>query len=299
MLNKIKRKLDRAWFNFRCAGIYKTPPVKCDSSSNVLIVSQLHHPDLTMYMLAAKSFARYVKPQGFVIVDDGLDAEDKRILSAHFECIQFIPRADMNSNNCPTGGCWERFLTLAKKNKSHYVIQLDSDTLTFAEPTEVIQSIATGRSFTLGTNSGKHFVTLHEASQRAHADYDEHVQNHAERALGDYPDTANLRYVRGCAGFTGFAPGKLSISGIEKFSLQMQQLVGAQKWHEWGSEQVASNFMVSNVEDSIVLPVDRYPFWKPGLDISQAALIHFFGTFRFIGGMYVRQGLRLIKQLSI
>lgn len=298
MLDRIKRKLDRAWFNLRCAKIYSTPSVKCDLSSNVLIVSQLHHPDLTMYMLAAKSLAQYVRPYGFVIVDDGLLPMDKAILAGHFEKIRFVPSASMRLGTCPRGGCWERLLTLANENKSHYVIQLDSDTLTLAEPTEVLQSIATGRSFTLGTYSGTHFVTLQEASKHAHEDHDKHVQNHAERALGEYPGMASLKYVRGCAGFTGFAPGKLNIPGIEKFSLQMQQLVGSQKWHEWGSEQVASNFMVANVADSIVLPVDRYPFWKPGLDVSRAALIHFFGTFRFMGGMYIRQGLHIINQLS-
>lgn len=298
MLYKIKRKFDRAWFNLRCAGIYKTPPVRCDASSNVVIVSQLHHPDLTMYMLAAKSFARYVKPQGFVIVDDGLTPEDKRILSTHFQCIQFLPRSSVGSDICPTGGCWERFLTLANQNQSHYVIQLDSDTLTLSEPTEVLGSIAAGRSFTLGTSSGTHFVNLSEATRYANSDLHPHVQNHAERALGLYPDSAQFKYVRGCAGFTGFAPGKLSAASIEKFSLQMQTLVGQQKWHEWGSEQVASNFMVANIDDSIVLPIDRYPFWEPGIDISRAVLIHFFGTFRFIGGMYIRQSLRIIQQFN-
>lgn len=298
MLNRIKRKFDRAWFNLRCAGIYKTPPVKCDSTSNVLVVSQLHHPDLTMYMLAAKSFARYIKPRGFVIVDDGLRAKDKRILSDHFECIQFIPRSSMGLATCPQGGCWERLLTLAHENTSHYVIQLDSDTLTLSEPKEVLESIAQDRSFTLGTSSGTHFVTLGEASKYALENFDSHVQNHAERALREYPGMSQLKYVRGCAGFTGFATGKLSLPEIEKFSLQMQQQVGKQKWHEWGSEQVASNFMVANTDNAIVLPVDRYPFWQPCLDINRAVLIHFFGTFRFIGGMYVRQGLRLIKQLS-
>lgn len=297
MLNRIKRKLDRAWFNFRCAGIYATPPVKCDDTSHVVIISQLHHPDLTMYMLAAKSFAQYVKPRSFVIVDDGLNSEDKRILKTHFECIQFIPRSDMGSAVCPTGGCWERFLALAHENQAHYVIQLDADTLTLAEPVEVLQSIAAGRSFTLGTSSGTHFVGLSEASHHAHAEPHPHVQNHAERALVEYPNSTQLKYVRGCAGFTGFAPAKLSISAIETFSLQMQELVGRQKWHEWGSEQVASNFMVANVDDSLVLPVDRYPFWQPGLDIGRAVLIHFFGTFRFMGGMYTRQSLRIIQRL--
>lgn len=298
MLNRIKRKLDRAWFNFRCAGIYQTPPAKCDPTSNVLIVSQLHHPDMTMYMLAAKSLARHIRPQGFVIVDDGLLPEDKHTLSAHFESIRFVSSESMRRGTCPSGGCWERLLTLAHENLSHYVIQLDSDTLTLTEPKEVLQCIAQGRSFTLGTSSGTHFVALSEASQHANKNPDKHVQNHAERALGEYPGMSALKYVRGCAGFTGFAPGKLSIAEVENFSLQMQKLVGKQKWQEWGSEQVASNFMVSNTDDSLVLPVDRYPFWKPGVSIMQAVLVHFFGTFRFAGGMYVRQGLRIIQLLS-
>ena len=298
MLDRIKRKLDRAWFDFRCAGIYQTPPAQCDPASNVLIVSQLHHPDLTMYMLAAKSLARHVRPHGFVIVDDGLLPEDKRILSAHFESIRFITSESMRLDTCPSGGCWERLLTLAHENQSHYVIQLDSDTLTLTEPKEVLESIAQTRSFTLGTSSGTHFVALAEASQRAHDNSDKHVQNHAERALRDYPDMSQLKYVRGCAGFTGFAPGKLNTSAIEQFSMHMEKLVGQQKWHEWGSEQVASNFMVANIDDSLVLPVDRYPFWKPGIPIAKAVLVHFFGTFRFARGMYIRQGIRIIQQLS-
>jgi len=297
-LCRIKSRVDHAWFDFRCADIYKTPRVKCDPSSNVLIVSQLYHPDLTMYMLAAKSLARHIRPRGFVIVDDGLLPKDKRILSDHFESIRFLSSASMRLGTCPSGGCWERLLTLANENQSHYVIQLDSDTLTLAEPREVLESIAQNRSFTLGTSSGTHFVALSEASRYAHDSPDEHVQNHAERALGEYPGMSQLKYVRGCAGFTGFAPGKLNIPAIEQFSLQMQKLVGQQKWHEWGSEQVASNFMVANVGDSLVLPVNRYPFWKPGLEITQAVLVHFFGTFRFVGGMYIRQGLRIIKLLS-
>ncbi|TAN84695.1 MAG: hypothetical protein EPN14_01820 [Gallionella sp.] len=298
MIAGIRKKIDRAWFDFRCSGIFDTPPVKCDPDSGILIVSQLHHPDMTMYMLAMKSFARFVRPQGFVIVDDGLLPEDRRILSGHFDPIRFVPSEGVTLGACPAGGCWERLLTLSLENRDHYVIQLDADTLTLSEPAEVLQCLAQNRSFTLGTSTGRQAVGFGEASRFAHESTNNHVQNHAERALASYPGHEHLKYVRGCAGFTGFARGQLLPEKIQEFSAQMGKLVGKEKWREWGSEQVASNYMAANAPDSLVLPVERYPFWRPDVDIAKAVFVHFFGVFRFMGGMYTRQALRVIRQLS-
>jgi len=298
MISRIRKKIDRAWFNYRCSGIFNTPPVKCDPDSPVLIVSQLHHPDMTMYMLAMKSFARFVRPQGFVIVDDGLLPEDRRILSEHFDSLRFVPSGDVQLGACPSGGCWERLLTLSQENNDHYVIQLDADTLTLSEPTEVLQCLAQNRSFTLGTGTGRQIVGFSEASHFAIKKTSNHVQNHAERAFENYPGHEHLRYVRGCAGFTGFARGQLLPEKIQEFSIQMEKLVGKEKWREWGSEQVTSNYMAANAPDALVLPVERYPFWSLSVDITKTIFVHFFGLFRFMGGMYTRQGLRVIKQLS-
>ena len=62
-LEALRRRVDRRWFNFRCRRVFNTPPVACDPDSKVVIVSQLYSPDMTMYLLAAKSFARYVRPR--------------------------------------------------------------------------------------------------------------------------------------------------------------------------------------------------------------------------------------------
>lgn len=298
MIDRLKKRFGRAWFNLVAGGIFNTPPVKCNPDSNILIVSQLYHPDMTMYLLAVKSFARFVTPRGFVVVDDGLLEEDKRILSEHLSAIRFVPSQDVHVGVCPAGGCWERILTLSEENQLHYVIQLDSDTLTISEPTEVLQCLERDRTFTLGTNTGRQAIGLSEASKFARGKASDHVQNHAERALENYPGHENLKYVRGCAGFTGFSKGELSREKIEEFSSQMEKLVGKEKWREWGSEQVTSNFIAANAADVLVLPVERYPFWAPEIDISQAALVHFFGTYRFSGGMYLRQAKRIIKQLT-
>lgn len=293
MWSGIKKRAGKAWLDLRCRGIYDSAPVVCDPASPVVVVSQLYHPDMTMYLLAAKSFARHVRPQGFVLVDDGLTAEDRHVLTQHLGTVQFVERRSVATDGLPEGGCWERLLTLAAQNRTHYAVQLDADTLTLAAPTEVLECIAHGRSYTLGTSSGRVAVPLQQASRYAQARRDDHVQSLAECALEQLDDSGQLLYVRGCAGFTGFAPGYLDIERIRAFSQRMEALIGRDKWHRWGSEQVTSNFFAANAPDSLVLPVDRYPFWGPDVDIERAVFAHFFGTFRFSGGMYARKGAQV------
>jgi hypothetical protein len=293
MWDGIKRRAGKAWLNLRCRGIYDSKPVQCDPASLVVVVSQVYHPDMTMYLLAAKSFAQHIRPQRFVVVDDGLRPADQIALRRHLGQISFIPRRQAHLAGLPEGGCWERLLTLADQNKDHYVVQLDSDTLTLAPPVEVQACIAAQRCFTLGTSSGRHTVPLAEASRYALERRDSHVQSLAECALEQLDPGGELRYVRGCAGFTGFPPGSLEVGKIRDFSLRMEGLIGASKWREWGSEQVTSNFFAANSPASLVLPVDTYPFWGPGVDIERAVLVHFFGTFRFSRGMYAKTGARV------
>jgi hypothetical protein len=296
-LRRVKDKIDRLVFDFRCKGVYKTPPVTCDPTSDFVLVSQLHHPDMTMFMLAAKSLLRYIRPKGLVLVDDGLTATDRDVLKAHFDNVIFIERREIKTEHCPSGGCWERLLTLSEVNTDSYVIQMDSDTLTLNEPTEVIDCISKKSSFTLGTSSGRSFVGFDSASEYASSAQSLHIQNLAERGLGRFPGKEKLKYVRGGAGFTGFAKGHLPRGRIQSFSKQMASLVGEERWKEWGTEQVSSNYMAANAPVSIVLPVDKYPFWMRGVDLNKAVFVHFFGTYRFQDGEYLRRGMAVIDDL--
>lgn len=295
---RFRRRLEKAWFNFRCQKVFDTPPVSCDPASRVVIVSQLYSPDVTMYLLAAKSFTRWVRPKYFLIVDDGLTAEDRKTLEHHLQSVRFVLTKDVDCQATPRGGCWERLVSLSRENESNYAIQLDADTLTVSRPTEVIECIAASRTFTLGTPTGRELVSLKEASDYAEQHIYDHVQSHCERVLHRLPDAGRLKYVRGCAGFTGFAPGQLPLSGIEHFARSLSDLIGNDKFAQWGSEQVTSNLMASNAPDALVLPVDTYPFWKPGLPMGELVLIHFFGTYRYMGGTYLRQSLQTVSELK-
>lgn len=298
MFTSLRIRLPKKWFDLNARPILHTAPIKCDGGRNLVFLSQLHHPDVLMYLVAAKSFARFIQPREFVIVDDGLLARDRDLLQRHFERIRFLSSRSVDAGVCPRGGCWERLLSISDINGSDYVVQLDADTVTLNEPTEVIEHIDAGRSFTLGTPGGESIVSTEETSRIASTWTSSHVQVLSERAMVDLPRHLGDRYVHGCAGFTGFRPGSLPRIKIDEFSGEMSKLLGTAKWSEWGSEQVTSNFLVANDPGAAVLPIDRYPFWKAGKDISSAALVHFFGTHRFEEGRYIKSAKQVIDALN-
>lgn len=296
-----RMKIKKLIFNFRCRHVAKTPPVRCSPHSKVVILSQLYHPDVTMFLLAAKSFARFVPPSHFVIVDDGLTEADRALLSEHLSEVRYVTSAELRSRaySVPSGGAWERLMAITELNDSQYVIQVDADTLTIRRPDEVIDAVEQGHSFTLGTPTGRAIAPVAQISQAASGSQSKHVQTLAEAVIDKTSIFPDARYVRGCAGFAGFRPGTLTAGAVQSFSDQMRALLGDAKWREWGSEQVTSNFFVANSPGAVVLPVDMYPFWSPERSTGdeQLKLIHFFGTFRFHGGAYTRLGRQVIQEL--
>lgn len=297
MFYRLRTQLNKRWFDWRARGIRATPAVRCDTGSRVIVLTQLHHPDVTMFMVAAKSFCRHLRPGGFVIVDDGLTPEDRALLSSHFENLRFVRTSEARGQVCPAGGCWERLLSIADLNDKHYVIQLDADTLTLARPDEVLACVEAGTSFTLGTTGGQHIIDTAEASRIAAGWRGQHVQVVAEQALSRLPATLGTRYVHGCAGFAGFAPGTMDRRRVEAVSAAMAAVVPPAKWAEWGSEQVTSNFIVANTPGAVVLPPRRYPFWQQGVPLEDVRVVHFFGTHRFEAGRYVAAAAHLSREL--
>jgi len=299
MFSGLRSKLNKRWFNWQARGIYQTAPVSGDPASPLVVLSQLHHPDVTMYLVAVKSFCRFVRPGRFVIVDDGLTADDRALLQRHFSPLSFVSSRAVSSEDCPKGGCWERLLTISDLNASHYVIQLDADTITVRRPDEVIECIQSGVSFTLGTPGGRRIVPTAETSRIAAGWTGQHVQVVAEQAAHRLPPELGGSYVHGCAGFAGFRPGSIDRRRVEQMSAAFSALVTPQKWREWGSEQVTSNFLVANTAGAVVLSPDTYPFWQPGVDAGSARLVHFFGPHRFSGGMYVRCAREVARTIAL
>lgn len=294
---KIKKKYYRKTFDSSCRAVLDTPPVELDEKSGIAVLSQTYHPDLIMYLVAAKSFAKHIRPALFVIVDDGLLPEDRVLIRKHLRNVEFLDRRSVPNSVCPRGGAWERLLSVADFCERHYVIQLDSDTVTLQCPTEVAERIQSGEAFTLPTRIGNAFVSVVDASAAARQIESQHVQVEAEATLAKIDVLSNTFYIRGCAGFAGFPKGSIRRGDLEQFSLLMEQALGRERWSQWGTEQFASNYMVANAPRRATLTFEQYPYWKPGTDLAPAALVHFIGDDRFTSGAYARTAMHALNGL--
>jgi hypothetical protein len=299
MLFQLRRAAARQWFNWVTRSVHNTPPVKLDPRSSVHVVTQLHPPDLLMYAVAIKTFARFVALRGCSVVADRLNDAHRAFLRQHVTDISIVSVPEIDTSGFPTGGTWERLLHILELARENYTIQLDADTITFDTPWEVVDCINNCRSFTLGTSMGREVVAAHYLARRLAnlAAPDNHVQLAAELAFAKLSDPG-IRYIRGNSAFAGFAPGSTSRERLKGFSDAMVTALGDRRWREWGSEQVASNYCVANSHEPLVLPFERYRYFDPSADLTRAVFLHFIGTYRFSGGVYRRLATDAIARLT-
>jgi hypothetical protein len=68
------------------------------------------------------------------------------------------------------------------------------------------------------------------------------------------------------------------------------------RWSEWGTEQVTSNYLVANSPQAQLLPYPKYSTPFKAHDVG--AFLHFIGEIRFRSRAYEKASLEAIKSLS-
>ncbi len=297
MFYKQKDRLRRWWFVRQTRRVLDSAPIELDAAGPALL-SQLQHKDVQMYLAAIKSFARHLPPSEVHIVDDGsLTNDDRALLEKHVAGMVVHELKACRERDLPVGGCWERLIAIARLSETRYVIQLDADTLTLGDIREVADAVRNAKSFSIGTWDDQ---TLEPATVRAraaqrHLDSGKpHVQLLAESKFDQLQYPQELRYVRGCAGFSGFAPGGGKLRLMQTLSAQLSSLIG-DRWLEWGSEQVMSNLVVANQPEAIVLPHPEYADCEKMLT-GKTRFVHFIGTCRFRGGVYAHLANKMLRE---
>lgn len=296
MFHRLHDKVARAHYDRKCAGILESPPLAIKPAP-LIFCSMVSQRDLIMYLVAIKSLYRHIGEGTIYIINDGsLTAKALHLLNHHLGSPTIEHIKNIQTGPCPRGGTWERLLQLATLSERAYVIQVDSDVLAREPIPEVVQCYRENRGFTLGTGMGQRFTTLKDAASIAGAAGGTHVQIVAEQAFDRLEGATERRYVRGCSGFAGFAHGLSLRPQAEEFSMSMQRLLG-DRWKEWGTEQVTSNYLVANTARSCVLPLPKYVNFSPQIRIEDAALLHFIGTDRFYRRVYATLSDQVIAEV--
>ncbi len=293
---KISERIYRAHFNWAVRAILDTPPLHAGQSSFVAL-SMVQHRDVLPYLLALKSFARFLQPSRVVLVaDPTLDADDRALLRSHVPHIEVREASEFHRAGIPKGGCWERLSAISELAKDAYVVQLDADTVSIRDLPQVRQCIQQGTSFSLGTEDVQPVMSCAEAAAWAkpRLDGQDHTQLVAESNLDRFDSSGEFRYARGCAGFAGFAPGTISPNLVEKISNRMSGLVGP-LWSAWGTEQFTSNLIVCSTPGAALLPHPTY--CHPGRKTDATVFLHFIGFVRFASALYATTAKQICQEL--
>lgn len=305
MIDRLLRMGREALHVAAARAILDTPPI-VPTADRVVLFSMIGTRVLLPYLVAVKSLHARLGLGRIAILDDGsLTDADRAVLAAHLGDPEIRSIRAVETGRCPKGGTWERLLTLLDLRSDDYAIQLDSDTVTVGDVAEVRAAIADNRSFTLlgdAASDAKGLLSLPDFVAWRYPGGPvpgrDHIQLSVESRFAAYPDAAAHRYIRGCSGFTGFARGGPSgRAEAERFSLAGEALVGADRWREWGTEQVASTFLLSNEEGMRPLPYRRYLNYWNEPPAPDAAFLHFVGTHRYSSGEYRRRTQQAISFL--
>jgi len=285
----VRSRIQIARHNRVAREVLETGPIR-PADDGVVLFSMMGTAVLLPYLVAVKSLWRNLKCGRVVILSDGtLRSKDRSLLAHHCGEPEVLELADVDTAGFPQGGTWERLLTILDRRGDEYWIQLDSDTVTSGPIPEVAAAIQAGRSFTLLGGDDCPPMAL-PGAQFAARFYPEgqaggHIQAQIESRL-DAPVTAEVPYVRGCSGFAGFAPSKDGRRTAARVAKAISALIGDDAVAAWGTEQVASNFIVANEPAPVMLPHDRYKnYWGETLT-APVPFVHFVGTHRYDRNTY-------------
>lgn len=297
----LRRRADQWNFRRNAKTILATPPLKT-TREGPKFVSLVCHKDLLPYLVAIKSVYQKVGQGSIVVLNDGtLTTDDKAVLKHHLNDPEFRHVDEIDKGPCPTYICWARLLLIADLVEQDYVIQVDSDIVAQSALPEVHECLADDSGFIIVNpkNPGRASFTQMSAWLEAKG-WDktlDTVQIRAERGLKTLLDADNRFYVRGSAAFVGFPKHSISREKIYRFSTDVEPLAG-ELWHKWGSEQTTTNHVVGDMDRLRLLEYPDFVNNAPHVEVQDAKLVHFFGSYRYLKGRYVHSARQAISDLK-
>lgn len=293
LFNRVIKRVKTDYFRKRYLAtakeIVSTPPA-LPGSMDFTLLSMVHQRDVFSYLVAAKSFIQFANPKRIVVVcDPSIGEADKAILLQQIPHLVLRHADEFTHADVPRGGTWERLYAISGYCAEDYVVQLDADTITCQKNSAVLNCISSKIGFSIGEIPNQKIQDFAETSRIGKEIIDmnlrnpPHIQASCEAIMAELGLPNEMRYVRGCAGFTGFPCDPLMRQKLINFSSVMTEKFGA-RWKEWGTEQVTSNYLVASCPGTVVLPFPDY--CTPDVETESTVFLHFIGPMRFINNRY-------------
>jgi hypothetical protein len=302
MLYRFRRDINAYNFNRRIRDVASTRPVRLVDAPWI-ICSMVGNRDVPMYIVSMKSFYHRIKKGKLkAIVDRDMPGHSRDMIRHHFVGVELVDLEDLDPGSCQRGGTWERIVHMVDLSRDQYAIQVDADTLTCgADIDEIIACVEGNRSFCYQDKwPFPPIVTLREIAAEARKLDTDHITIASERYFDQLPDCDQGKYIRGSSGLAGFAKGGFDRARLEEFHGRMEAKLG-QRWREWGTEQVGSNYCVANSPGAVVLPHPQYRTFSP-TDSPQwlrtAKFLHFIGSTRFSKGYFASRAIELMSEFG-
>lgn len=283
-------------YRVAAAKILKTVPLQ-HGTVPVCVLSMVQQRDVRAYLVAIKSFAQFICREPIVVVcDPSMTQQDRQVLRTHIPHVELRDAAEFLHAGIPVGGTWERLHAISHYAQTCYVVQLEADTITLRHPSVVNECIVQGTAFVIGEEQQQAVMSLAATPTRSHHQHPNHrhVQCvfEAKMAMSTLP--AASYYVRGCSGFTGFPQSSTMQAGLLVFAKALFDAIG-ERWSDWGTEQVASNYLVANLTGLSILSYPDY-----GVPIAMAiepTFVHFIGSQRYGTTQYADATAMTIRKL--
>jgi hypothetical protein len=293
ILKRLKTDFFKGLYFRNVSCVLETPPIK-PGNLPFIALSMVHQRDVIAYLVAIKSFSRFANPERVVVIcDPSIGDHEKAIFKSHIPHVELRNAEEFQDSRTPIGGTWERLSAITTYSPESYVVQLDADTVTLDSVPEVISAINNHTGFVIGEKIGQKILTSKDASYNASKSTSKHIQALSEQVISEVNLSKNL-YVRGCSGFTGFPSNSMMRELFFEFSERMFGRIG-DRWKEWGTEQVTSNYLVANSSNAVILPYPKY--CTPSCDTGVSVFHHYIGEIRFTNRAYEHTSISVIKSL--
>jgi len=308
MFYRLRKRLNNVRFKFRARGVYRTPPTPCDPVAACTIHTMLGQSDLLMYLVAIKSFLRFLPLARVAAHSDGsLTPDDEALLREHVPGIRVVSTGEANErakkelNPFLTewrarDASWRRVIDTELWCETPRRMIIDSDILTIRRPDAVLEWIAGGggtRPLMFGATDPLPAGPIPEGTGKRP------IQNVFRERLAQFAAEAKGPpefYQGGTSGYYG-CTREVSLAEIER--LIRAGLASGVPMAEWGGEQCLVVYVLST-SDPIRLDVRKYFNFAPeAMDrLNEVAVAHFYGTFRFYRGIYTRLAAEVVRDLK-